>query len=142
MHGYFLWYIEGLELQIYEDFVCWHFMTVKLNATYIARENTVNDANYLLILFNPFIAINDCSHCILKLGQLHEEEDRREFNTNAYKSHNILDNILLKCIQWTLSYPDTFVPKLTVWITEYPDKRVTFYIDNHNNPDKLGLYSI
>ena len=42
-------------------------------------------------------------------------------------------NSSTKCthnIQWNLTYPDTSVPKLTVWITEYMylDKWVTFYI--------------
>ena len=34
-------------------------------------------------------------------------------------------------IQWSLTYPDTSVPKLTVRITEYPDKWDIFYICIH-----------
>ena len=36
-----------------------------------------------------------------------------------------------KFLQWSLSYLDTSVPKLTVRITEYPDKWDTFYICVH-----------
>ena len=41
-------------------------------------------------------------------------------------------------LQWTLTYPDTSFPKLTVWITEYPDKWVTFSKYNHNWFPNMG----
>ena len=40
-----------------------------------------------------------------------------------------IQSTALQYIQLTLTYPDTFVPMLTVRITEYPDiKRVIQYI--------------
>ena len=56
-------------------------------------------------------------------------------------------------IQWTLTYPDTSIPTLTLRITEYPDNRITPYLKteiisilmnllvNHINPSRLQYSS-
>ena len=62
----------------------------------------------------------------------------------VYMVLHSFNKIRLNYSEWNLTYPDTSVPKLTVQKTEYPDKRVTFYISNYNwflnmCPDKVNI---
>ena len=41
-------------------------------------------------------------------------------NNSQFQVHDYL------CLQWSLTYPDTSVPRLTVRITEFPVKWITF----------------
>ena len=47
------------------------------------------------------------------------------YDASLNSSHDIY-------VQWTLTYPDTYVPKLTVRISEYPDKLATFHIYDYD----------
>ena len=57
----------------------------------------------------------------LKQKLENKEEDTRELKKLIKLKVSNLFRILDNYLQSSLTYPDTSVPRLTVWITEFPD---------------------
>ena len=72
MHGYFLWLLEGLELQVYEDFVCLNLTECKFQAlhNYQRVQNLIKALNATSLLYG--YGEHWISNCLCDLQEIQE----------------------------------------------------------------------
>ena len=94
--------------------------------TYLAYTDETSYENSLLVQQSGSLALSSMSHVMKSLTpnakNIFLMLCKHQLENTDNSTYIGIKLFVFLCIQWSLTYPDTSVPRLTVQITEYPDK--------------------